>query len=194
LTKLKHICILTTHFRVGDRNNHPSAANKAYRNSEKLQATSIHIIINHDPVQTHNVHLHVFHSKSGSSLQKNLYRVLEKAEYTARRCCNRSLQQFRVVAPGSHFTYSPGQIFPGQTPWTIPPPFTHGVGHFPLPPPPSADPQYKAINVCKIDSGKKYRLVPISNFEDMVRVRVGYCIVCIHQYRIPTSAFTFHIS
>ena len=55
----------------------------------------------------------------------------------------------RVVITGSgHFpwTYPPGHIPPGHSPArTIPPPFLHGVGHFPLPPPPSANLQYKAI-------------------------------------------------
>jgi len=51
-----------------------------------------------------------------------------------------------IVGSGhSPRTYSSGHIartFPSRT---IPPLFSRGVGHFPLPPPPSANLQYKAI-------------------------------------------------
>jgi len=46
----------------------------------------------------------------------------------------------------SSWTYTPGHILPWHFPSRrIPLSFLHGVGHFPLPPPPSADLQYKAL-------------------------------------------------
>jgi len=53
--------------------------------------------------------------------------------------CHKGIRTFpRNIFP---LTYSPGH-FPSRT---ISPPFLHSVGHFPLPPPPPADLQYKAI-------------------------------------------------
>jgi len=47
-----------------------------------------------------------------------------------------------MLSPGHIPPDMPPDIFPSPA---IPPPFLYGVGHFPLPPSPSANLQYKAI-------------------------------------------------
>ena len=50
-----------------------------------------------------------------------------------------------VTDAQSHIMGDPDIFPPDRSPGRFPLPFLHGVGHFPLPPPPSADLQYKAI-------------------------------------------------